>query len=143
MTVQMGVTALVVVVPALLWERSRVPPPSPVFAAALLYLVLGGSVTAFLLYFWLLERMEVSRLSYQPVGSRLTGEQPGRYFFTYGKRIFRSHPRSIKKSYSHEPAGAPRGEKKGIRVGPERSCATVSVEKPAKRHHLGKAPVSR
>ena len=64
MTVQMGVTTLVIAVPALAFERGATFHFAAGGVAALLYLTLLGSVAAFLLYFWLLERMEVSRLSY-------------------------------------------------------------------------------
>lgn len=63
-TVQMGVTALVVAVPALIFERGATFHFTADGVVALLYLTLIGSVAGFLLYFWLLERMEVSQLSY-------------------------------------------------------------------------------
>ncbi|HUW64538.1 MAG TPA: EamA family transporter [Spirochaetia bacterium] len=63
-TVQMGVTTLVIAVPAVLLERGQAFHLALDGVAVLLYLALVGSVGAFLLYFWLLERMEVSRLSY-------------------------------------------------------------------------------
>ncbi len=75
-TVQMGVTALVIT-PLLFLERGRSFVPDAGFVLALLYLVLVGSVAAFLLYFWLLERMEISRLSHSslitPVIATLLG----------------------------------------------------------------------
>lgn len=63
-TVQMGVTTAVIAVPAVLFEHGAVFHFAPQGVAVLVYLALVGSVAAFLLYFWLLERMEVSQLSY-------------------------------------------------------------------------------
>jgi putative membrane protein PagO len=63
-TVQMGVTALVIAVPALIFERGATLHFTADGVVALLYLTLIGSVAGFLLYFWLLERMAVSQLSY-------------------------------------------------------------------------------
>jgi len=62
-TVQMGVTTLVLALPAVLFERGSAVRFTTAGVLAFLYLTLVGSVAAFLLYFWLLERMEVSRLS--------------------------------------------------------------------------------
>jgi drug/metabolite transporter (DMT)-like permease len=63
-TVQMGVTTSVIAVPAVVLERGAAFHFAPDGIAALLYLTIFGSIAAFLLYFWLLQRMEVSRLSY-------------------------------------------------------------------------------
>jgi len=89
-TVQMAVTTLVVAVPAVIWEGGRGIRVTPDGVLALLYLALVGSVLAFILYFWLLERMEVSRLSYismiTPVVAVLLGAWWGgeRVLWQYG-----------------------------------------------------------
>ncbi|OAT87071.1 DMT family transporter [Desulfotomaculum copahuensis] len=62
-TVQMGITTLVIALPAVLLEWRHALHFTMDGVLAFLYLTLVGSVAAFLLYFWLLERMEVSRLS--------------------------------------------------------------------------------
>lgn len=62
-TVQMGITTLVIIPPAVLLEWGHRLYFTVDGVLAFLYLTLVGSVAAFLLYFWLLERMEVSRLS--------------------------------------------------------------------------------